>query len=165
MQVNISKVIEGRLIADGCEVVKEELCGDTVTFGYTPEYRWLSRIHVLAAVVNRQAVAEVDVRNFTLEVLGVADGMGWRNGLQSGVLVMPLMVASVIGDEIPAMMSRPFRLGIAGFAALAQPAVIDAKTGQVYTYRGRRVMGYIFSKLISDKVQLYLAELIEDPKL
>ncbi|SCL19902.1 hypothetical protein GA0074692_0732 [Micromonospora pallida] len=159
MQASVSEAIEGRLIEDGCEVSKEQFQGETVTFGYTSEFRWLSRVHVLVAVANRQTVTEADVRDFTIEVLRAADGMGLRRGLQSGVLVMPVLVASGIVGEIPAMMDRPYRLGIAGFAALAQPAAVDADTGQVFTYRGGRVMGYVYAKLIRDKVQTYLTDL------
>ncbi|WFE20713.1 hypothetical protein O7621_22950 [Solwaraspora sp. WMMD937] len=155
--VNASEVIEGRLRSDGCEVIKEEVDGETITLGYTSEWRWLCRVHVLVAVVNRAVATEEDVQGFTLEVLMVADSMGLRNGLQSGVLVMPILVAPVIGEEIPGMMSRSFRLGTSGFAAMAQPAVVDAGSGRVYTFRGRRLLGVAFVKLIHEKIETYLA--------
>ncbi|ROO60933.1 hypothetical protein EDC02_2852 [Micromonospora sp. Llam0] len=159
--VRISELIEQRLLADGCEVLKEEVDDETITLGYKSEWRWLCRVHVLVATVDRAVATEEDVRGFTLEVLTVADSMNLRNGLQSGVLVMPILVAPVIGEEIPGMMSRSFRLGTSGFAAMAQPAVVDAGSGRVYTFRGRRLLGAAFVKLIHEKIETYLAALAE----
>ena len=50
------------------------------------------------------------------------------------------------------------RLKLAGFATLAQPAVVDLTAGRVHTFRGTRLWGYALNSLIKQKYARYLPE-------
>lgn len=63
---------------------------------------------------------------------------GLWGGLQSGVIVLPVLVANS--------------------AVIAQPAVVELATGRSHTFHGTRFWGMAFNGLIKSKQSFYLPD-------
>jgi len=154
------KALAERLVADGCAVTHEKLGPKPVVVGYKAQMRALSRMHVfVVAARTDDRVGEAGLREFTdAAVQMAADRKGQWRGVQSGVIVLPVLVASGADESAVALTQRSYRLNAGGFAVLAQPAVVDLTAGQVWTFRGTRIWGYAFNALIKQKYARYLPE-------
>lgn len=152
-------VVRARMVADGCVISDEVLGSRSVLLGYKAQVRALSRVHIFIAVVEAGRVDDIGVRNFVQDVVGLAANRKgrWR-GAQSGIIVIPVMVAGVVNANAIATVCRPYRLNVGGFALLAQPVVVDMSEATMWTFRGRRIWGYAFNSLIREKISAYLPE-------
>lgn len=155
------ETVRRRLVADGCAVTAETLGGTIpVTVGYKSQFKALSRLHVFVVVAAFGHVDEPVVRQFTEDATNLAKvRKGQWRGVQSGVMVLPVLIASEVDPSAVALLRRPYRLQLGGFAASAHPAVVDARSATVYTFRGRRLWGFAFNGLVKKKIATYLADL------
>ncbi|MEU5551373.1 hypothetical protein ABZ738_16520 [Micromonospora sp. NPDC047793] len=153
------EVFRRRLAADGCAVTDESIGSMPVLVGYRTQFRALTRLHVFAVAAKFERVDEELLRGFVEGVvnLGLARKGQWR-GLQSGVIVLPVLVSDSVDSAAVALTGQAYRLNLPGFAAMAQPAIVDVRAGQVFTFRGTRLWGYAFNSLIKQKYGAYLPE-------
>src|SRR4051812_41795383 len=108
-----------RLAADGCAVTREELG----LVGYKAQVKALVRAHVFVVAAKAGAVDEAVLTGFTTAAVNLAvERKGQWRGLQSGVIVLPVLVADSAGADAVAITQRPHRLNLDGFAVMAQPA-------------------------------------------
>ncbi|NYT93922.1 hypothetical protein [Salinispora sp. H7-4] len=151
--------VRQRLVADGCAVTDERLGAAPVVVGYRSQVRLLARIHVFTVVAKMDRVQERDLRTFVDDVVRLGlDRKGQWRGVQSGVLVLPVLVTEAADPAATALTRQAYRLNLAGFGVMAQPAVVDVRAGRVWTFRGTRIWGYAYNSLIKKKYQTYLPE-------
>jgi hypothetical protein len=149
------KGLEERLAADGCKVTHEKLG----LVGYKAHVRALVRSHVFLVAAKAGAVDGTALSEFAAEVVDLAvERKGQWRGFQSGVIVLPVMVAESADQGAVAITRRPHRLNMGGFAVMAQPAVVDLAAGKSHIFRGTRIWGYAFNGLIKRKLALYLPD-------
>jgi hypothetical protein len=147
--------LEERLVADGCKVTYEELG----LVGYKAQTRALVRGHVFLVAAKAGAIDETALSEFAAEAVNLAvERKGQWGGFQSGVIVLPVMVAGSADRGAVAITRRPHRLNLGGFAVMAQPAVVDLAAGKSHIFRGTRIWGYAFNALIKQKLALYLPD-------
>jgi hypothetical protein len=147
--------LAGRLAEDGCQVTHERLG----LVGYRAQVRALMRVHVFLVAAKADAVDETILRGFATEAVKLADERKgqWR-GFQSGVIVLPVLVAASADAGAVAVTQRPLRLNLGGFAVMAQPAVVDLAAGRAHIFRGVRIWGYAFNAVIKKKLVRYLPD-------
>ncbi|MEV0902626.1 hypothetical protein [Actinoplanes sp. NPDC049802] len=147
--------IEERLVADGCEVTHEPLG----LVGYQARMKALVRGHIFLVAAKADTVGETELSEFAAEAVNLAvERKGQWRGFQSGVVVLPVLVAQSADQGAVDITQRPHRLNLGGFAALAQPAVVDLAAGRSYIFRGTRIWGYAFNALIKKKLACYLPD-------
>jgi hypothetical protein len=151
--------IRSRLLDDDCVVTGETVGSMSVSFGYKAQVRALSRMHIFTAVATLDRASEVEVHDFVDAAVNLAvERKGQWRGLQSGVIVLPILVVGAANADAVALMDRAYRLNVGGFAVFVHPAVVDVKAKKVWTFRGTRLWGYAFNSLIRQKYALYLPE-------
>ncbi|MDG4794270.1 hypothetical protein [Micromonospora sp. WMMD1082] len=152
-------VVRQRMAADGCAVTDESIGSMPVVVGYRSRMRALTRIHIFAVAAKMDQVDEESLRTYVDSVvnLGLGRKGQWR-GMQSGVIVLPILVTESVDSAAAALTQKAYRLNVNGFAAMAQPAVVDVQAGQVWTFRGTRLWGYAFNSLIKQLYTAYLPE-------
>jgi len=74
------------------------------------------------------------------------------------MIVLPIVITESADAAATALTHTAYRLNIAGFAVLAQPAVVDVRARKVWTFRGTRLWGYAYNSLIEQKYVNYLPE-------
>jgi hypothetical protein len=79
-------------------------------------------------------------------------------GAQKGVMALAALVTADADDAAKRVADNPFRLGVGGFAAMVQPAVVDLTEGRIHTFRGRRLWGAALAGYLRDKSILYLPD-------
>ena len=151
--------VRARLVDDGCAVTTENLAHRRVLVGYKAHFKALTKMHVFTVVGGADRVDEPDVRQFTEAAANLAKSRKgqWR-GAQSGVLVLPVLVTPAVDPGAVALMGKPYRLNLGGFAAMAQPVVVDVTSGEVHTFRGTRLWGFAYNGLIRKRIARYLPE-------
>ena len=146
-----------RLSADRCSVTHEQLGDRTVLVGYKSQMKALSKMHIFTVADTAGQVTEPILRGVTDAAVKLAtDRKGQFRGLQSGVIVLPILVGTGVDAEAVAVTQKSYSLGSGGFAVLAQPAVVDVTADRVWTFRGVRLWGYAFNALIKKTYQRYL---------
>jgi hypothetical protein len=151
--------MEERLTADGCVLTRESIGPISVLVGYKAQMRALSRMHIFVVVAKVDRVGETDLREFVDAALNLAIGRkGQRLGMQSGLIVLPVLLAQTVDVDVVDLTRRAYRLNMAGFAALAQPAIVELAAGKIWTFRGTRIWGYAFNSLIRQKYSRYLPD-------
>jgi hypothetical protein len=149
--------LQERLVADGCTVTHETLGDRTVLVGYQSKIKALSKMHIFTVVDTADQVTEPLLRGFTEAAVQLAtDRKGQFRGMQSGVIVLPILVATGVDEAAVAVTQKSYSLGSGGFAVMAQPAVVDVTADRVWTFRGTRLWGYAFNSLIKKTYQRYL---------
>ncbi|WP_091090415.1 hypothetical protein [Micromonospora nigra] len=153
------EVVRQRLIADKCAIADESLGPLPVLVGYRAQVRALTRIHIFVAAAKMERVDVQGLSAFVDDVvnLGLERKGQWR-GMQSGVVVLPIMVTESVDSTTTKLTQKAYRLNLSGFAAMAQPAIVDVRAGQVWTFRGTRLWGYAYNSLIKQKYTAYLPE-------
>ncbi|NIL59438.1 hypothetical protein [Salinispora arenicola] len=155
-------MVRQRMVADRCTVSEERVCSKPALVGYRAQTRALTRMHVFAVCAAVDRVEEAGLSDFVSAAvnLGLNRKGHWR-GMQSGVIVLPVLVTTATEARAIALTQKVHRLHAAGYAALAQPAVVDMVAGTVWTFRGTRLWGYVHSSLIKQKFGKYLPEPFE----
>jgi hypothetical protein len=154
---NYLQGLQERLVADGCTVTQEQLGGHTVLVGYKAKMKALSKMHVFTVADAAGQVTEPALRGFTDAAVKLAtDRKGQLRGLQSGVIVLPILVGTGVDEQATAVTRKAYRLNMGGFAVFAQPSVVDVTADRVWTFRGVRLWGYAFNALIKKTLQRYL---------
>lgn len=149
--------LQERLIADGCTVTHEMLGDRQVLVGYKSKMKALSKMHIFTVADAVGEITEPTLRGFTDAAVRLAtDRKGQWRGLQSGVIVLPVLVGTAVDAQAVAVTQKAYRLSAGGFAVLAQPAVVDVTADRVWTFRGVRLWGYAFNSLIKKTYQRYL---------
>ncbi|MDM4721098.1 hypothetical protein QTQ03_16380 [Micromonospora sp. WMMA1363] len=150
-------MVRQRLVADRCAVTGERIGAVPVVVGYRPQIRALTRIHLFTVAAEMKRVDEETLRTFVDDVvnLGLERKGQWR-GMQSGVVMLPVLVTKAADPAATALTQKAYRLNGAGFAAMTQPAVVDVRNGTIWTFRGARLWGYAYNSLIKKKYETYL---------
>lgn len=153
------EMVRQRMVDDGCAVTDERLGADSVVVGYRAQFRALTRIHLFTVVTSTNRIVEGDLRSFVSNVVGLGlERKGRWLGVQSGIIVLPVLVTEAADPAATALTQKAYRLKRAGFAVLTQPAIVDVKAGRVWTFRGTRVWGLVYNSLIKKKYEAYLPE-------
>ena len=135
----------------------EKLGDRTVLVGYKSKVKALSKMHIFTVADTAGQVTEPILRGFTDAAVKLAtDRKGQLRGLQSGVIVLPVLVATGVDAQATSLTQKTYSLKAGGFAVLAQPAVVDVTADRVWTFRGVRLWGYAFNALIKKTYQRYL---------
>jgi hypothetical protein len=153
--------VQERLTRDDCTVTKEPIGPVEALVGYRSNFIPLamSKLHLFAVVASVAEVNEAAIRDFALSVLQHAkESKGAMRGMQSGVIAFAALVAPIVDDAAKQLTTRPFKVGLKGFAAMVRPAVIDLTESKVHTFRGRRFVGWAFNGYIRRKSVLYLPD-------
>jgi len=151
--------VRDRLIEDGCEVTDEAIGSMQAMVGYRSNVKALSKINLFTVVATVPEVDEATMRDFARKASDYAkDKKGQLRGAQSGVAALAVLVAPKVDSAAKELAARPFRLGVGGFAAIVQPAVVDLTEGRVHTFRGRRVWGAALAGYLRDKSARYLPD-------
>jgi len=151
--------VRDRLVQDGCEVTEERIGSLQPLVGYRSNVKALSKIHLFTAVASAPRVDEAVVRHFAEQVIDYAKTQEGRlRGAQKGVMALAALVTTDADDAAKRVADNPFRLGVGGFAAMVQPAVVDLAEGRVHTFRGRRLWGAALAGYLRDKSSLYLPD-------
>jgi hypothetical protein len=151
--------VRDRLTEDGCEVTDEAIGSMQAMIGYRSNVRALSKINLFTMVASVPEVDEAAMRDFARKASDYAkEKKGQFRGAQSGVAALAVLVAPKVDSAAKELAARPFRLGIGGFAAIVQPAVVDLAEGRVHTFRGRRVWGAALAGYLRDKSVRYLPD-------
>ncbi|MFG2054534.1 hypothetical protein ACGFI9_10905 [Micromonospora sp. NPDC048930] len=146
-----------RMAADGCAVTNGNVGSTPVLVGYKSQSRALAKMHIFVVAAKTEQVGAAEVQGFVDAAVRLANARAgkWR-GMQSGIIVLPVLVAHTADADAAALTRRAHRLKMGGFAAFAQPAVVDLTAGKVWTFRGTRLWGYAFNSLIRQKCAMYL---------
>jgi hypothetical protein len=151
--------VRDRLVEDGCKVTDTTIGPVQAIVGYRSNIKALSKIHLFTVAASVSEVNEAAIRDFARGASDYAKAQKGRlRGAQSGVLAVAVLVAPRVDDAAKQLAAKPFRLGMGGFAALVQPAVVDLTEGRVYTFRGRRLWGAAFARYLRKKSMLYLPD-------
>jgi hypothetical protein len=149
------KGLEGRLASDGCKVTHEAIG----LLGYKMQMRALVRGHVFLIAAEADAVDRDSFLDFATEAVNLAvQRKGQWGGLQSGVIALPVLVAQGADEKAVAVTQTPHRLNLGGFAVVAQPALVDLGAGKSHIFCGTRMWGWVFNRLIKQKLALYLPD-------
>lgn len=152
-------VVRERMAADGCEVTTEQVGGLSALVGYRSNWRALSKMHLFTVVAESESVDVETLEHFTREASALAKNRkGAMRGAQSGILVIAALVTEYAEETAKVRAGKPFRQGAGGFAALAQPAVVDLTEKAVFSFRGRRIWGALFASYLRKKNKLYLPD-------
>ncbi|MEV4255289.1 hypothetical protein AB0J52_19225 [Spirillospora sp. NPDC049652] len=148
--------VRRRLEADGC-VLSDEYVGQyPALVGYRSNWRMLNKLHLVTTVARVPNASPETVDRFARASVTLAkQRYGQMRGLQSGVLTLPALVADTVDEDTRLLVSKPYRLHLGGFAALARPVVVDLRTGEALAFRGFRLWGAAFHSYIRGKVNLY----------
>ncbi|MEO3819626.1 hypothetical protein [Plantactinospora sp. B24E8] len=116
-------------------------------------------MHVFVVVAKADRVGEADLDAFVKAAVNLAvERKGNWRGMQSGLIVLPVLVSTAADAGAVALTNKAYRLNSGGFAVIAQPAIVDVGEGKVWTFRGTRIWGYAFNSLIKQKYVAYLPE-------
>jgi hypothetical protein len=120
------------------------------------------RAHVFLVAGKAGALDEDELSEFAAAAVNLAvERKGQWRGMQSGVIVLPVLVAENVSPAAVAITQRPHRLNLGGFAVMAQPAVVDLAGRKAHIFRGVRIWGYAFNAVIKKKLALYLPDPVE----
>ncbi|MFC5184683.1 hypothetical protein [Actinomadura harenae] len=148
--------VRRRMEADGCALSDEYVGQCTALVGYRSNWRMLNKLHLVTTVTRVPNASPEVVDRFVQASVGLAkQRYGQMRGVQSGVLTLPALVADTVDEETRLLVSRPYRLKLGGFAALARPVVVDLQSGEALAFRGFRLWGAAFHSYIRGKVNLY----------
>jgi hypothetical protein len=151
--------VRERMVADGCQVSDEAIGPVQAMVGYRSNIRALSKVHLFTVVASIPEVDEAAIGDFARQVSDYAKARkGQLRGAQSGVMALAALVAPKVDSAAKQLAAKPFRLGLGGFAAMVQPAVVDLTEGRVHTFRGRRVWGAALAGYLRDKSARYLPD-------
>ncbi|ABP53724.1 hypothetical protein Strop_1254 [Salinispora tropica CNB-440] len=153
------EMVRQRLVADKCAVTDERLGAESVVIGYRAQFRFPTMIHLFTVVARVNHVIEGDLRAFVDEVvaLGLERKGRWR-GVHSGIIALPVLVTEAADPSATELTQKAYRLNMAGFAVMTQPAIVDVRAGKVWTFRGIRIWGLAYNSLIKKKYEAYLPE-------
>jgi hypothetical protein len=95
--------LQERLVADGCTVTHEQLGDRNVLVGYKSQIKALSKMHIFTVADTAGQVTEPTLRAFTDAAVKLAtDRKGQLRGLQSGVIVLPILVGTGVDEQAAA---------------------------------------------------------------
>jgi hypothetical protein len=152
-------LVRDRLVEDGCEVTEETVGSLPAMVGYRSNIKALSKMHLFTVVASFPEVNEATVRDFARQASAYARGQKGRlRGAQSGVLALAALVTPKTDDAAKKLAASAFRLGVGGFAAMVQPAVVELTEGRVHSFQGRRLWGAAFAGYLRNKCALYLPD-------
>jgi hypothetical protein len=152
--------IAQRLHADGSAVSTISLPGGPALVGYQSKFRlrWFAtKLHLFTVAVS--------VPHLTPEVFDSVIGQavayakhakGALRGLQSGVAVIPIVVAAEVDPAARAVAeARPKRI----FAVPLVPVIVDLKSAETFRYRGHIWLGVIYNGWLRQRLQAALPRL------
>lgn len=112
----------------------------------------LASQHVFVAVGLAERSRGAEFESYASSVLEYAchNKPGLPRGFQTGVIGIGVLVVPEIDG--PSRQAVAERMTPKRWAALSAAAIVDASTGTIHTYQGRRVIGGAYSKMIRTAV-------------
>ena len=158
--MNAEEYLQGaarRLQDDGSEVSRVTLPGGTALVGYQSKFRilWLAtRVHLFTVLYPTDVATDTQLAAFSREAVSYAKATkGTLRGLQSGVAVIPALVAESVTEQASAAATaRPKK----EFAALLLPAIVDLGNGQTLSYQGPIVWGTMYASWLRARLSAAL---------
>jgi hypothetical protein len=152
-------LVAERLQADGAAVTTEYFRGVPAVVGYRSQFRlrWLAtRLHLFTIALSAPRVTPEGLKQFCEEALDFANSQKGRfRGLQNGIAVIPVQIASQINPEAITFAQTTL---IRRFSAFAWPAVVDLSTGRVHSHQGRVLLGGIYGPWMRQQTAVALKD-------
>jgi hypothetical protein len=83
-------------------------------------------VHLVHRVASVPEVNQAAIRDFARQVSDYAKAQRYGcEARKSGVIAVAALAAPKVDSAAKQLAAKPFRLGLGGFAALVQPAVVD----------------------------------------
>jgi hypothetical protein len=138
-----------KMRADGSAVSEVVLGHHAASVGYQSKFRlrWAAtKLHLFTVLVPVTVATESDMRMLISESLNYAKATkGKLRGFQSGVAVIPVLVASTVEPQARTVAESP---PDRRWSAFTRPTIIDVATSQTYTYTGRQMWGGFYNAWI-----------------
>jgi hypothetical protein len=158
--MNAEEYLQGaarRLQGDGSEVSRITLPGGTALVGYQSKFRilWLAtKVHLFTVLYPTEVATDTQLAALSREAVSYAKATkGTLRGLQSGVAVIPALVAESVTEQASAAAAaRPKK----EFAALLLPAIVDLGNGQTLSYQGPIVWGAMYASWLRARLSAAL---------
>jgi hypothetical protein len=143
----------GLLEADGSRVSPIQLPGGNALAGYRSKFKlaWAAtKLHLFTVLYPTDLATDMQLEALSRDALDYAKATkGALRGLQSGVAIIPVLVASSVSDQArAAALARPEKK----WAAFVLPAVVDLASGQTLSYQGRFVWGGIYASWLRARI-------------
>lgn len=112
----------------------------------------LASQHVFVAVGLAEHSRGAEFESYASAVLDYAckNKPGLPRGLQTGVVGIGVLVVPAIDDQSRQAVAE--RMTPKRWAGLSAAAIVDASTGTIHSYQGRRVIGGAYAKLIRSAI-------------
>ena len=147
--------LAGRLAADGCTVSTEAWGSDAVLVGHRGDFRlqWFAtKLHLFTVAAPADVVTRTGIEAFTSAAWERMRGRTSLLGLQTGVAVLPTLVATRVEPEAAAWAGAQQHHR---FATFARPVVVDTTARTISAFTGTVTIGSIYSRHILDKMHAY----------
>lgn len=147
--------LAARLTETGFTVQQVQIGPAPTYMGHKRVMHWptLTSMHVFAAVGQALHPQYADTGAYTEAVLDYArkNKPGLPAGLQTGVLGLGFLVVPAADDAMRHMAAE--RMPPRRFAAIGEAVLVDAQFGRYIGYRGRRVVGGAYNKIIRGTIE------------
>jgi hypothetical protein len=144
-----------RMATDGYALTQANFALGAALIGYQHKFRlrWVAtKLHLFTIVIPVPVVTLDVVGQATEQSLEYAKRTkGKLRGLQTGVAVIPVLVAREIPPDVVANVRvRPKKR----FAAITLPVVVDLQANTLHHYDGRLVWGAVYASWLNQRVQV-----------
>jgi hypothetical protein len=159
--MNAEEYLQGaarRLQEDGSQVSRVQLPGGSALVGYQSKFRmsWAAtKLHLFTVLYPTGVATDGQLAALSRDAVNYAKATkGALRGFQTGVAVIPILVADTVTEQArTAATARPKK----EFAAFLLPAVVDLPSGRTFTYPGRIVWGALYASWLRERLSATLA--------
>ena len=142
-----------RMQQDGSQVSWVGLPGGQALVGYRSQFKLsllATKLHLFTVLYPTALATDADLAALSRDAVNYAKATkGALRGFQSGVAIIPALVADTVSESArAAALARPKK----EFAAFLLPAIVDLAAGQTVSYQGRIVWGGIYSSWLRARV-------------
>ncbi len=116
---------------------------------------WLAtKVHLFTVLYPTEVATDAQLAAISRDAVGYAKATkGTLRGLQSGVAIIPALVAQSVTEQArAAVTARPKK----EFAAFLLPAIVDLGSGQTLSYQGPIVWGAMYASWLRARLSVAL---------
>jgi len=147
--VNAEEYMDGaarRLHEDGSQVSRVQLPGGIALVGYQSKFRarWAAtKVHLFTVLYATVVATDAQLDMLSRDAVDYAKSTkGALRGLQSGLAVIPALVADTVTEQArAAATARPRKQ----FAVFLLPSIVDLSSGQTLSYQGPILWGALYA--------------------
>ncbi len=157
---NAEEYLQGaarRLQDDGDQVSRVQLLAGTALVGYQSKVlvSWAAiKLHLFTVLRPTRVATDAELAALSRDAVAYAKAATkGAPGFQTGVAVIPALIADTVTDQAKAAATaRPKK----EFAAILLPAIVDLSSGQTFTYQGRILWGAVFTSWLRARLSATL---------